>query len=113
MQASLSKFVERFETDEKLPGVSVSRMEIEVPSKRAKKGKTRSHVCLDFVLPEADFYRRGLTAALTPDTEYRRNGLFPEEDENLKHVVVEFSSPNVAKPFHVGHLRKDLQTCLR
>src|SRR5205085_1233086 len=44
-----------------------------------------------------------LAAALEPAT--RGEHLFFEKTSQPKTVVVDFSSPNVAKPMHVGHIR--------
>lgn len=93
LQLEANQLVKHFPTDDCITGVSLSPLE----------AKTQA---LYFNVSKHAFAHGLLTEILgTNEAEYVKNQLPGSSHQN---VVVEFSSPNIAKPFHVGHLRSTI-----
>lgn len=58
---------------------------------------------LNFRINPAVMLKRTLALVADMKTDYGNNKL-----GNGKRIIVEFSSPNIAKPFHAGHLRSTI-----
>jgi len=55
---------------------------------------------LNFFVDRAEFAKRTLTPAIGQGADYGKS-----DKGKGKTVVIDFSSPNIAKPFGIGHLR--------
>lgn len=52
--------------------------------------------------------KEALAKTVTEEVNKKQNDYGKSNVGNGKNVIVEYSSPNIAKPFHIGHLRTTL-----
>jgi len=88
-----NEIIKTFETDETFKGIALSPPE-------------SKNTLLNFQINSNTFFRKLLHDVWTcADEDYVAEKLFALPKEQ---IIVEFSSPNIAKPFHVGHLRSTM-----
>ena len=103
------ELIEEFTTDDFIP--SIISLEKTITKTIKAKSSTKTQNVLAFDLPQKEFTKEVLQTGLQRNFQtynWSRDGLFSKVDEKSLNVIVEFSSPNVAKPFHMGHFRSTI-----
>ena len=90
------RLIENFETDKTVTRISISPPESKQPLLRfnVDTGLYIHNLLEDFLGSQED--------------ECIMGKIFPVPKNEKERVIVEYSSPNIAKPFHVGHLRSTI-----